>query len=674
MKLFRRILLGLSALIVAGCGDGGVQSPDFTPVLQELRITPAAATVAAGRTAPFAATAVWTLPPGSGAPTEERAATGVEWSTDNSNATIDSNGLATGVSAGSVLVRASLEGVDAVPAVLTVTAAELDSIAIDPPEPRTIALGGTQDYTAVGTFSDGTTAPVSVQWTSSDTSVATIPPGPTIAATASSAATGTTTIRATSGLLQDEVTLTVGPFVPRLVSLTVVPGSATQPAGRSQQFTVTGECTVAAFSAVTAPCAPTDPVTWASSDVSVATINAAGLASTLRPGSTLIAASSGSVTSPAATLTVTAPVVSELRVTPPADTVAIGGTTRFSVQAVLSNGNTGPVLVDWAPANGAIARVSPTSGAFTDATGLALGGTNIVATTTNAVGELITGQGILTVTDAVLTDLLRVETADGFPSGRTTPGRAREFVAIGRYSDGTEDVIDDANVVWTSDDNSIATVDANGFATGVVQGQVQIRATRVGSSPADTASAQLTVTDGVCTLPLLQSEGATATLVPPSLLCVGCTVSPLANVINGDGNDFATANTVLGLLGATVGMTVAPGPTPPYAVPFAGGGSAGFVIGKPAGTLLAAEVGSQVVVRTLLGGVIQESSAEIQTPLRVDLLGLQLLGGNSDTALVSVPTSLPYDAIQIIFDSGLASALSSVRVFQACATAQPPAP
>lgn len=670
MRVFRAMLVGFLALMGTGCGDGSVQSPDFTSVLQELRIVPLAATVAAGRTVQFSAVGVYTLPPGSDSPTEERPVSNVNWAVDNTNASINGNGLATGLVAGAAQISASLDGVDAPDnALLTITAAEIDSIAIDPPT-ATISLGGTQVFTATATFSDGTTGPVSATWTSSSQGTATVTPGPATSTTATSVAPGTTTITATVGTEQATAQLTVGPFAPLLVSIDVTPNPASAPIGRPTAFTATGQCTTAPFSATTAPCTPTN-VVWAVVTPAVAMIGAtSGIATGTMVGSTQITATSGTVVG-VATFNVTAAVVNTLVVTPATASVALGGSQVFSVTAVFTDGSMGPIVVDWTSSVPGVATVAPANAAATTATSVSLGATNIVATTVNTLGETITGQGTLTVTGIVLTDLLRVETAAGEAQGRTTPGRAVEFVAIGRFSDNTEAVIDDANISWTTSNPAVATVDSLGFAMGVTQGQVEVRAARV-DSPTDTAFALLTVTDAVCTTPLLQSEGATV-LEFASPLCVGCTVDDEGNIINASTEDFATVTTPVGLLGGTVGVTVAPGASPPYTVPFAAGNNAGFVIGKPAGTLLTAEVLSQVQVSTLRNGVVQESTSSGIVPLRLDLLGLQLTGG-FDTALVSIATSVPYDAIQLTVNSGTASALSTVQVFQACATAEPPAP
>lgn len=683
MRVFRTILVGLSALIATGCGGDSVQSPDFTPVLQELRIEPATATVAAGRTTQFTAIGIYTLPPGSDAAAGEREVTGVSWSVNNDNASIDGNGLATGLLEGTAEISATLDGITATdPAILTIGPAELDSISIEP-DPASISLGETQTFTANGTFSDGTVVPVSVVWASSNVGVATVAPTTGSSTIATSVSEGTTNITATSGSIQDSVVLTVGPFVPTLQTLTVAPDPGTSPAGRPLQFTVTAECTTAPFSETLGAC-PTQPaVVWSVANAptetqtsAVAMIDASsGVAVGQRIGSAIVTATSGEVSDTAA-FNVTAAVVDSIAVNLNPASVGVGGTSVATAIATFSDGSMGPIVVDsWTSSDPTVATLDPMAdSATTTATTLLPGTTDISASFDNGFDpDPITGQATLTVTGVVLEDLLRVETAAGDPSGRVTVGRQIEFVAIGRFSDDSEAVIDDANITWTSGDTAIATVGADGFAQGLTPGQTQITATRV-DDPGDSASAPLLVTDAVCTTPLLSvPDGATAEAFA-SPLCVGCTVDNEGNIVNASADDFATITTLVGLLGATAGVTVEPGAAPVnYTLPFEAGSNAGFIIGKPAGTLLTAEVLSQVFVETLLGGVVQESSSSGVTPLRVDLLGTTLTGG-FETALVSFATSVEYDAIRLSVNSGTASALSSVQVFQACATADPPPP
>jgi hypothetical protein len=97
------------------------------------------------------------------------------WQSSNTSvATVSSTGLATAVAAGSTQIYAFYQGQSA-NVVLTVSSATLSSLSVTPTT-ATIASGTTQQFTATGTPSDGSTQNLtnSVTWSSSLQSVATI--------------------------------------------------------------------------------------------------------------------------------------------------------------------------------------------------------------------------------------------------------------------------------------------------------------------------------------------------------------------------------------------------------------------------------------------------------------------------------------------------------------------
>ncbi|MBZ5700325.1 MAG: Ig-like domain-containing protein [Acidobacteriia bacterium] len=175
--------------------------------------------------------------------------------------------------------------------------ASLTSIQVTPASP-TLTFGQTLQFTATGTFSDASTQDLtsSVTWASSNTTVASI--NGTGGATA--AGHGTTTITATSGSISGSTPLTVEGT---LSSLQVTPTSPSLAAGTTQQLTATGTFTDGIAENLTAS------VGWTSSNTSVATVNASGLATAVAPGSATITATSSSYTSSAA-MTVTQAVAS----------------------------------------------------------------------------------------------------------------------------------------------------------------------------------------------------------------------------------------------------------------------------------------------------------------------------------------------------------------------------
>ena len=114
---------------------------------------------------------------------------------------------------------------------------------------------------------------------------------------ATALAAGTTNIRAASGnITSNSAILTV--TAPALLSIAVTPVNPSVIRSLKQQFTATGTYDNASTANITAG------VTWTSSNVAVATINAAGLATSLTAGTTNITATLGAI-SGKTTLTVT---------------------------------------------------------------------------------------------------------------------------------------------------------------------------------------------------------------------------------------------------------------------------------------------------------------------------------------------------------------------------------
>ncbi|MES2884791.1 MAG: hypothetical protein V4709_08300 [Pseudomonadota bacterium] len=167
-----------SCLLLAGCG-GGLQSPDFEPVLKNVAITftPAAgtsaATTAPGSTFQFIAVGLYSTPPGTGSgtglvscmvPTEPTAVcstgavSGVTWSVDPTTATapiasIDNTGLATGLRRGSATVRAKVQSFEDTQSLL-VSGAVLSSFTISATPDEVVPTGRSITLTATAACTD----------------------------------------------------------------------------------------------------------------------------------------------------------------------------------------------------------------------------------------------------------------------------------------------------------------------------------------------------------------------------------------------------------------------------------------------------------------------------------------------------------------------------------------
>lgn len=266
--------------------------------------------------------------------------------------------------------------------------ATLQSIAVSPAT-QTIVVPTTQQFTATGTFSDGSTKDYTtlVTWSSASTSVATI----SNAGVATAVGFGTTSITATaSGVTSSPATLNVN----QLQSIAVAPLAASVGVGQTQQYAATG--TFKMFDGSTSTSDITSQVNsvngWSSNATNVATINNSGMATAIAIGSAGITAALSGVTSPAATLTVSAPVPVSLVITPTAQTVAVGNAFTFTAQEKYSDGSLHPLsgTVAWSSGTPATATILADSGI---SAAHAVGTTNITATE----GTLTPGTAVLTV-------------------------------------------------------------------------------------------------------------------------------------------------------------------------------------------------------------------------------------------------------------------------------------
>lgn len=182
-------------------------------VLVSIAVTPANTSIANLTTQQFTATGTYSDS------STQNLTTQVTWapSTTSTIATVSntagSQGLASALSAGTVTITAALGAISGTTG-LTVTAATLVSIAVTPVT-ATIRITGTQQYTAIGTYTDMTTQDIttSVTWFSATIATATISNAAGSNGLATGLATGTTLITAALGAINsNSATLTVATF------------------------------------------------------------------------------------------------------------------------------------------------------------------------------------------------------------------------------------------------------------------------------------------------------------------------------------------------------------------------------------------------------------------------------------------------------------------------------
>jgi hypothetical protein len=447
--------------IFSGCG-GTSTSGGGNPVLTSIQVTGPSATLTAGQKQQM--TAIGTYSSG---PTKDLTGTAT-WSSSSAAVTVAAGGMVTAVSAGTGITVSAKVGSVTGSANLTVNPA-LVSIAVTPANP-TIAGGTTQQFGAMGTYSDGSTQNLtaSVTWGSSNTATATIVTNGPTTGLANGLAAGSTTISATLGAISGSTTLTVSTAV--ITSIDVSPINADVPLGIAQQFTATGTFSDSSVQDITGT------VTWKSSVTSIASITVSGLATGLNVGTTNISATLGAVTG-SAPLMVNAANLSSIAITPANGSIAQGTTLQLTATGTFNDGGTHNLTrqVTWSSSDTTVATVGAGTGIASGQTRSVTGTTIITATLGSATQSVN-----LSVTNATISSIAVS------PAQATIPvGGQKGFTATGLFSDSTTQDIT-ANSHWTSNNASVATVGSGGgatlTATGVATGTANISASFGGVS------------------------------------------------------------------------------------------------------------------------------------------------------------------------------------------------
>jgi hypothetical protein len=169
--LSRRIPLVAAIAVVTACGSkdspGGPTPPPPPPTVAAVNVSAPGPSVTVGRTIQFTAAAVNTA----GQPISGKTFTWI--SSDQSVASVDANGLVTGVTMGAVSIMASTDGKSG-NAPLTVVLPAVSSVAVTPTF-SAIAVGNTATLVATVRDTDGGTSTTRlVEWTTSDTTIAVV--------------------------------------------------------------------------------------------------------------------------------------------------------------------------------------------------------------------------------------------------------------------------------------------------------------------------------------------------------------------------------------------------------------------------------------------------------------------------------------------------------------------
>jgi trimeric autotransporter adhesin len=460
----------LLCLIFSGCGAGslgpGVGSPSRS--LVSIAITPANAALLLGTLQQFTATGTYSDH------SSQDITDSVTWSSsDTSVASIAGGGLAAALSLGSVTISATSGSVTGSTTV-NVQSAVLSSITVRPVNKK-IAPFTSQQFQAIGTYTDGSTHNVTgqVSWSSSNTAVATIGRS----GRAKALTPGSTTITARLGSISGSTTLNVSNAT--IVSVSVTPSGRTIAPGTRLTFAATGLFSDQTKQVITRDC------TWASDNNAVATVGAGSTATAIGPGTANISATFHGV-SGMAPLNVSSATLTSISVTPASAVLAPTTSTNLVATGTYSDGSTQVItnIVTWTSSAPNVASVT--------------GGGKVTAQSPG--NATITAQlDSLSAGSAIVVDGSPLTSIQVSPQTASIPPQTElAFVATGTFADGnTQDLT--TSVLWTSTPASVATISnlppTMGEATGLEPGTATITALFGGQL----GTATLTVTSATAT-------------------------------------------------------------------------------------------------------------------------------------------------------------------------------
>ena len=525
------------------------------PTLQSITVSPSSSSVPAGSTQQFTATGHY-----SNGTTQDLTAT-ASWSSSNTAiATINSAGLATGIAQGGPITIIATQNSINGTAQLTVTAPVLQTISVSPAS-ASIAKGLTQQFTAMGHYSDGSAQDVTTTatWSSSNTGTATISNTAGSQGLATAVAVGgPVTITATQSSINGTAQLSV--TAPVLQSISVVPSPAAVAAGLTLQFAATGHYSDSSTQDVTTS------VTWSSSNTGIATISntagSQGLATGVSAGGAVtITATQGAVNG-TAQLSVTAPVLQSITVSPASASIAKGLTQQFTATGHYSDGSMQNITasVTWSSSNAGIASISNTAGSQGVATGVSIGGPLTITAT-----QGVSGAAQLTVTAAVPVSVLVT------PANAQIPvGASQQYAAMQVFSDGTQINVT-KTATWASSNTAVATFGKMELAKAVGLGSTTISATYKGMIGATTLTTfALTVSPSSATI----ATGSTQQFTATANFANG-SVNPIANGVSWSSSNMKVA-TINPASGLAKGMK--PGKTTIKAIVMSVGASASLTV------------------------------------------------------------------------------------------------
>ena len=492
-----RLLALASVFILTACGGGGSSNanPDNSPGinLSRIEVTPNLPTLANGTSLELTATGIYSDN------SRQTLTREVTWSSSNDSvATISSNGDTSTLAAGTARLQANLSGITG-STDLTVTNATLTQLEISPGN-ATLAVGSSLDISIIASYSDGSLQNVSTAVNLSVTngtiaSISESSPGSDTFILAG-LAEGSTQLIASLGAINTQINVSVSEA--ELTLITISPEVPPLALGTTFNVTAQGQYGDGSDQSLTSQ------VSWSSADTSIFTVDAAGEITPQSPGSALISASLDGINASQA-ITINDATLASIDVTSTSTSLPVGDQLSLVALGRYSDGSLQDITeqVTWLSNPTDILAISNANGSRGLATALVSGTLTTIAT----LGD-VSGQLGLTVNAATL---ISIDISP--PNARLAVGTSNRYLAIGRYSDGSiQDISETVN--WLSSDTTSATIsnaaDNQGLAQAITTGSLTLSATlgAVNGSTLLTVTAAQLLSINVLPSELSLAEGA----------------------------------------------------------------------------------------------------------------------------------------------------------------------
>jgi uncharacterized protein YjdB len=367
-------------------------------------------------------------------------------------------------------------------------------------------------------------------------------------------------------------------------------------------------------------------VTWASSNLAVATITDSGVINGIGVGTSRISATSETQTG-SVVLVVTAPPplpVATVAVALGASSVTAGQSTQATVTLKDSTGATlTGRTVTWASSNTAVATVS-SSGLVS---AIAAGSAQITATS-----EGQSGSATLTVTTVPVATVTVALAASSVSVGQSTQATATMKDANGNTLTGRA-------VAWASSNTAVATVSSSGLVNAIAAGSAQITATSEGQSGSATLTvtvvpvATVTVALGASSVAPGQSTQATATLKDAN-----------GNTLTGRTVTWASSNTAVATVSSSgLVNAIAVGSAQITATSEGKSGSATLTVALAPVATVTVALGSS----SLLAGQSTQATATLKDANGNTLTGRTVSWASNNTGVATVSSSGLVNAIAV---------------------------